>query len=201
MLERAAALVPERTAVDFMNHQWSYHQIHDASLRLATWLQSRGIQPGDRVAVLLPNSPEYLIALNGIWRASAIAVAISPLAVPEDVEQLLTLTDCHYVVCLDVLAGLLRECHDIHHLLLTSLYDYLPSWKRVGYLATRWHRSGSMHLIRSRQQAWFSEILKMSSPNPRSLAIESPTEPAYILSTGGTTGCPKAVTLSHRNIV
>ena len=57
--------------------------------KIAAILQADGIQPGDRVGLLLPNMPEYLTALNGIWLAGGVAVAISPLLVEEEVEKLL----------------------------------------------------------------------------------------------------------------
>jgi long-chain acyl-CoA synthetase len=200
LLARATESVPERLAVEFLNHRWSYRQVDEASTRLAGWLREQAIDVGDRVGVLLPNSAEYLIALNGIWKAGGVAVAISPLSVPNDVEALLKLTDCRTVICLDVLYPLLKQCEALDHVLMTSLYQYLPAWTRIGYLATRWHRTGRLLYGTDASHHWFWEAIHQGSPE---FTAENchPLFPAYILSTGGTTGDPKAVTLSHRNIV
>ena len=200
LLARATSEVPERVAVDFLNHRWSYRQIDEASTRLASWLRNHAIGSGDRVGVLLPNTPEYLIALNGIWKAGGIAVAISPLSVASDVQALLRLTDCRTVICLDVLSPLLKSCPSISQVLMTSLYQYLPAWTRLGYLAARWHRTGRWVHSADASHHWFWDVVQHGSSS--FVAEECHASfPAYILSTGGTTGDPKAVTLSHRNIV
>ena len=200
LLARATSEVPERLAVEFLNHRWSYREIDAASTRLASWLRSQAIDVGDRVGVLLPNSAEYLIALNGIWKAGGVAVAISPLSVPGEVEALLSLTDCRTVVSLDVLSPLLKRCESLEHILMTSLYQYLPTWTGLAYLAARWHRTGKWLHSADATHHWFWDAVQQDAPE---FAVEDvhANFPAYILSTGGTTGDPKAVTLSHRNIV
>ena len=201
LLARAAARVPDRVAAHFMNAELSYREVDEASIRLAVWLQRHGLVVGDRVGLLMPNSPEYMIALYGIWRAGGVVVAISPLSVPEEVESLVKLTDCRMVICLDVLSGLLKRCAGIEQTLMTSLYDYLPSWSRLGYLAARWQRTGKMFHSEDEHHHWFWEAVRGSGLALLPVKTVPHVDPAYILSTGGTTGNPKAVTLSHRNIV
>lgn len=201
LLARAAANVPDRTASSFLGHRLSYSEVNQASIRLAAWLQGRGIGAGDRVGILLPNTPEYLIALNGIWRAGGVAVAISPLSVADDVARLLATTDCNAVICLDVLTGLLKQADRLDHTLLVSLQDYLPSWKRFAYLAARWHRTGQLTLPSSDDQTWLWDAIGQTEAVLRPVETLPASDPAYILSTGGTTGSAKAVTLSHSNIV
>lgn len=200
LLARATNYVPERLAVDFLNHRWTYRQIDDASTRLASWLKAHSVSAGDRVGILLPNSAEYLISLNGIWKAGAVAVAISPLSVPGDVEALLRLTDCRTVISLDVLSPLLKRCNQLEQVLMTSLYEYLPAWTRIGYLAARWHRTGRLLHNSDATHEWLWNAIQKAEPRFAAADVD-PQSAAYILSTGGTTGDPKAVTLSHRNIV
>ncbi|MEZ6134660.1 MAG: long-chain fatty acid--CoA ligase [Pirellulaceae bacterium] len=201
LLARAAELVPERVATNCLNHCMAYREVDAAASGLAAWLQSHGVGCGDRVGLLLPNSPEYLIGLNGIWRAGGVVVAISPLSTPADVADLMGLTECRTVISLDVLSGLLNDCAGVEHTLLTSLYDYLPGWKRVGYLAARWQRTGRMLPISDEHHHWLWDAIAASSLERVPVETVPHADPAYILSTGGTTGNPKAVTLSHRNIV
>lgn len=201
LLARAAARVPDRTAVEIFGHRMTYAQVDASSRQLANHLQARGIGAGDRVAILLPNVPEYLIGLNAIWRAGGVAVAVSPLSVPSEVSQLLRFTDCRTVICLDLLSDLLRKSDHVKHTLLTSLHRYLPAWKKGGYWAARWHRTGHINFPKSNGQQWFWQAIEHASTSLDPVECVPEANPAYILSTGGTTGFPKAVTLSHQNIV
>jgi len=201
LLERAAQLMPGRMACHYNDVQWSWEELNLDAMRAADMLRSIGVQPGDRVGILLPNCPEYLIALNGIWRAGAIAVAISPLSVVEDVDKLLKLTDCRVVICLDMLAYLLTGEARPERTLYVSLRPRLPIFEQIGYMFLRRRRTGSWWLSVSDRVGWFWDEMKTASPIMTPLAPPEPDQHAYILATGGTTGDPKAVTLTHQNLV
>ena len=121
LLEQAAAIVPNRTATEMSGVQLTYAEVQSAAVRLASWLQQSGLASGDRVAVLLPNMPEYMIALNGIWRAGGVAVALSPLSVAEEVASMLKATDCRLVIGLDVFRCRRGEATEIKQTILGSL--------------------------------------------------------------------------------
>ena len=200
LLDRAACAVPKNIACSFMGHELTYDAINGYSDQLAAWLETHGIHKGDRVAVLLPNCPEYSVALNGIWKAGGVVVAVSPLSVASDVRKLVDFTGCKLAITLDLLSGLLPKAQRIPQLLV-SLRPYLPAWKRAGYLAALWHRTGHVRYPRTGTQAWFWSAVEETTRDRSHVSIDPEVEPAYILSTGGTTGDPKAVTLSHKNIV
>lgn len=206
LLDRAQRNLPDKVAAEFLGREFTYTQIHTATTRLAAWLQQRNVQAGERVGILLPNCPEYLISLNAIWRAGGVAVAISPLSVPADVRSLLQLTDCRTVISLDLLSGLLPPSHrrreeQARRTLLVSLNRYLPAWKQPPYLVARWARTGRLRFPNHGSQTWFWDAVRDSHAELIPVETLPATDPAYILSTGGTTGNPKAVTLSHRNVV
>lgn len=201
LLERTASTVPDRIATYLFETQLTYGEIFDAANRLASWLQHNGVNSGERVGVLLPNMPEYLIALNGIWRAGGVAVALSPLSVPNDLAKLLAATDCRIVICLDALTNLLADTSNLETTMLVSLREYLPTWKKAGYMAKRWQRTGHLSLPSNEEQIWMWDAIEASSQEVDPIEIHPARDPAYILSTGGTMEDPKAVTLSHRNIV
>lgn len=243
LLARAARLQPGRLACHYNQVEWTWEELDLDSMRAARALLRLGVQPGDRVGILLPNIPEYIIALNGIWRAGAIAVALSPLSVPQEVDGLLEATQCRVVICLDMLASLISGDHRPDKTLFISLRPRLPLFEQLGYLFLRRRRTGHWWLSANEHVGWFwdelfadeiqpdrspetlPEILRrritgveseLSTHSPRA-GVSSHSEggvtqsklpapdwaskPAYILPTGGTTGEPKAVTLSHRNLV
>ena len=200
LLARSAARFPDRIAAEFFQRQFSYQEIDQAATKLAAWLQARELHSGARVGVLLPNCPEYLISLNAIWRAGAVAVSVSPLSVHSDVQRLLKLTDCKAIINLDMLEGLLASS-DLDHRLSVSLQPYLPQWKQFVYRMARWQRTRKIRFSIHTQQTSFWDAVEQSSGALSPAEIIPSKDPAYILSTGGTTGAPKAVTLSHRNIV
>ncbi len=202
LLDRAKEDFPERIACHACDRELSYSQVWQDALRIAGILQADGIKPGDRVGLLLPNMPEYLTALNGIWLAGAAAVAISPLLVEEEVARLLKATDCRTVISLDLLAPpLLGYDFDPHRTILASLRDQLPVWQRWGYSLTGIRRTGRWWLTPQSGLRWLHEEMEDREADFTPVEIDSLDTPAYILPTGGTTGQPKAVTLSHRNLV
>ena len=84
LLDRAATEWGDRDACIYYDERLTFSRVYSRARRIAGWLVSQGLQPGERVGILLPNTPEYLYALNGIWMAGGTAVALSPLFVPEE---------------------------------------------------------------------------------------------------------------------
>lgn len=201
LLDRAALLMPGRMACHYNDLEWTWEELNQDAMRAAAMLRRLGVKPGDRVGILLPNVPEYLIALNGIWRAGAVAVAISPMSVAEEVESQLAATECGVVICLDMLSSVLVGQYRPRKTLFVSLRSRLPLFEQLGYLYLRKRRTGSWWMREDQHAGWFWTEMQSCSPSDLTEEIDPATTPAYILPTGGTTGAPKAVTLSHRNLV
>lgn len=209
LLQHAAEQVPERDAVCCGDSKWTFRDLNADAIRCAAMLQRLGVRPGDRVAILLPNVPEFVIAANGIWRAGGIVLALSPLMVADEVEALMKRTKCRFAISLDLLAGLLSGGNDDANppenrrtTLLVSIRRHLPAAQQLGYLLKRgyqWMRerpAATGHSI-----GWFWEQIKQVDAAWQPISIDPARDPAYILPTGGTTGAPKAVALSHQNLV
>lgn len=210
LLQHAAEQLPHRDAVVYGEKRWTFRDINGDSVRAAAMLQRLGVAPGDRVGILLPNVPEYIIAANAIWRAGGIVLAISPLMVAAEVKQLLEKTKCRFVIGLDLLSSLLpRESSDVLTTLLVSIRKHLPSHEQLGYLLKRGYQQLTHRPDpKTNRVGWFwDEMDRQHAANGSTVRAWQPititpeTDPAYILPTGGTTGDPKAVTLSHQNLV
>ncbi|TWU55298.1 AMP-binding protein [Rubripirellula reticaptiva] len=199
LLQHAAEQVPDRAAVVYGDQVWNYRQLNRDTVRVAAMLQRLGVRPGDRVGLLLPNVPEYVIVANAIWRCGGIAIAISPLMVAEEIASLLAKTRCRLVVSLDMLSDTVTDS-DVS-LLLVSIRQHLPSLHQLGYLWARRTRTGSWTLPTTKRVHWFWDEVDATTTSWQPISIDPTNDPAYILPTGGTTGTPKAVTLSHTNLV
>lgn len=212
-LERSARDFPDRVAIKHLDRKLTYRDAWEQSLKAAAVFQHMGVRPGDRVGILLPNVPEFLTALHGVWLAGGVGVAVSPLMVREEVGRILAETGCRVVVCLDMLAALLPDpapldeaAANIQHTLLVSLRDQLPAWQRIGYTLARVKRTGRWWMGGTESLHWFDDEIGMHAV-ANGTAAEAPVRPeslaapALILPTGGTTGSPKAVVLSHKNVV
>jgi len=201
-LERSARYHPKRTACIYYNEHLSFRQLDESARRVASLLERLGVKPGDRVGICLPNVPEFLTALNGTWMAGGVAVAISPLMVAEEVSDLLVATECRVVISLDMLAPvILNAKHRPEHIVLTTLRHRLPMWQRIPYTVARWKKLGWRRRPGGPQRHWLDKELPHCDPTFVPRVPQSLDDPAFLLPTSGTTGCPKAVVLSHRNLV
>ncbi len=201
-LAQTAATHPRRIACQYYKQQLTFAEIAEQAQRAAAMLVKFGLRPGDRVGILMPNMPEYISAINGVWMAGGIAVALSPLSVATEIASVLSATDCRIVISLDLLAPLvLNGSYRPRHLFFTTLQDRLPGWMRLGYAFARMRRLGFWPAADGPNQHDFHDELALCRPLFQPVVPASLSDAAYILPTGGTTGAPKAVTLSHENLV
>ncbi len=202
LLLETAKKFPTQVAFRYYNQSLTYAEVADQARRVGAMLIRNGVRPGDRVGLLLPNIPEYATALNGIWMAGGIAVALSPLSVPNEISAILQATNCRIVIALDLLAPLiLKGSYRPRHIFFTTIRDRIPGWLRLGYAFARMQRLGFWPPVDGPNQQDFMDEVRESRPLVQPVVPASLSDPAYILPTGGTTGAPKAVTLSHRNLM
>ena len=203
LLEEAARRFPARIACRYYRQELTYAELLDQSKRMAGALRARGLQPGDRVGLLMPNTPDYVISLFGTWLAGGVVVPINPLLVPEEVAALKHLTSCRFLVGLDLLVRMFGEPETGDRpgaVFVTSLADRLPWLTGVAYKFARLRRLGLFSRRLPSTACYLKEVLAATDASgafPR----PTPEDPALIMPTGGTTGCPKAVLLAHRNLL
>jgi long-chain acyl-CoA synthetase len=203
LLETAARRFPDRVACTLYGRPTTYARLDEQARRFAGALASLGAGPGRFVGILLPNIPEYLVALQGAWLAGAPVLQLSPLMVAEEVAHWVEVTGCHLVVTLDLLAksvmGGLRH-GPLEHVVLTSLAPRMALWRGFLYRIERLRRNGTLYLPADAYRHRFDQLLRGEPP-----ATSSPVVPeedvAVLIPTGGTTASPKAVMLTHRNLV
>jgi long-chain acyl-CoA synthetase len=203
ILRRAAARYPDHPACTLYNKSMTFGELDEQSRRLARSLIEMGAGPGRHVGLLLPNIPEYLTALQAVWLTGATALQLSPLMVAEEVGHWLEAADCRIVVTLDLLApavtGSLRR-GPLEHVILTSLAKRIAMWRGMLYRIERLRRNGYFRVPNNAHEHRFEDQLLVE---PMAAPVElDPAEAVAVLApTGGTTDSPKAVMLTHRNLV
>ncbi|MCW3990214.1 MAG: AMP-binding protein [Candidatus Bathyarchaeota archaeon] len=191
-LENTARKYPDRTAAIFYGNRISYGRLWDESLRLAGALRGLGLEKGDRVAMLLPNVPQFIVAYNGILAAGGVTVPINPLNPIEEIAREITETGAETLIALDRLLDRVPE-EPPKNLIVAEAAAYVPWHLRIlsRLRGDRRRTEGSMS---------FEGLLKGPRMNETPL-IDPGEDLAAILYTSGTTGPPKGVILTHRNLV
>jgi long-chain acyl-CoA synthetase len=203
LLESTARRFPARVGCTIYGQAISYARLAARAHHLAAALADLGAGPGRRVAMLLPNIPEYIIALQATWLTGATVLQLSPLMVPEELQKWLRMTDCHLAVTLDLLApnlmGLVEQ-GPLEHVVVTTLADRMPPWRGWLYRVERVRRRGPVRLRDGAHVHRFDHLLR-TMPRPLAPLIRPEEDVAVLTPTGGTTASPKAVMLTHRNLV
>ncbi len=207
LLDDAAAAFPRRKALAFLGRTISYRRLVLASDRFAGVLRSLGVHKGDRVALILPNCPQQVIAFYGTLRRGAVVVMHNPLYTAAELNHQLADSGARVVVVLDRMYGTLADAlpgTHVEHIVVTSLIDYLPLTKRLllklPLARARALREELSAPVPSHVMT-FTEAMSSVHERHRQVPVEPRFDLAALQYTGGTTGKPKGAMLTHRNLV
>ncbi|MBI2755574.1 MAG: long-chain fatty acid--CoA ligase [Chloroflexi bacterium] len=205
LLADAAKRWPERVAVGFQGASLTYAEIDALAWRFAHVLLRLGVSPGDRVALLLPNSPQFVFAYYGVMRAGAIVVPTSPLYVQREIEHQLADAGVKVALVLSALyprvAEARRNLPDLEHVIVTNIKEYFPPLIKVLFTVAKERKDGhNQTLPKDGRTHWLQPLLQAGSSAPLP-ARGTPHDLAVLQYTGGTTGLAKAAMLSHRNLL
>lgn len=202
LLEATVRDYPDNTATIFYGKRLTYAQLDEHANRFAAGLQSLGVRRGDRVVVLLPNCPQFIIALYGALKAGAIVIPTNPLYTPRELRNQFNDGGVETVVALNTLAPRVQEIvPDTHvtRLIVTHTADYLSPLMGAALVAKE-KREGTLVGVQGDYVYSFVELIN-NSPTGYTRSDATPGDTALFLYTGGTTGTPKGAMLSHRNLV
>ncbi|CAA9574002.1 MAG: Long-chain-fatty-acid--CoA ligase [uncultured Thermomicrobiales bacterium] len=203
LLADAVARYADLPAIAYFGGTLSYRELDRLSAQFANRLLAFGLQKGDRVLVILPNVPQFLIAHFGILRAGGIDAAISPLLVEREIEQLVRDAGAKIVVVLDTfypkVAGLLTR-GTVERIIVASPDEYLPIYQRLFYPLKAEGKKPEVPDAPRHRLYRFRRLLRGAPTDVPRVAL-SPDDVATFQYTGGTTGLPKAAMLTHRNLI
>jgi long-chain acyl-CoA synthetase len=192
-----------RAAVLFKGAALTYRQLEDESTAFAAALASRGVQKGDRVALILPNSPQFMIAEFGAWKAGAVVVPLNPTYSERELEQSLDSTRAETVVTLTPFYDRVKRVQGrtaVRLVIATSIKEYLPATLRVLFTVFKEKKEGH-RISLQRGDLWLQDLVRQHRQAARPAVSVGADDRAVILSSGGTTGTPKGVVGLHRHYV
>lgn len=200
MFEEACRKYPDKRVGLFLGEWKTYADMARDVDSIATGLRELGINKGDVVGILLPNSFQYMFSYYGALKAGAIVSPINPLYKPGEVLHQLKTVGAKAVITLDALYSKSLEPilnrTGVEHIIATNIADYLPGVKRFLGKLLKKIPTGPIP-----SQAILYRDLVNTQPNPPQLDLDPQEDPAVYLMTGGTTGVPKAAVLTHFNLV
>lgn len=194
----------EKPAFDSFGKYLSYAEIDQHSRAVAAWLQHQGLQPGDRVAVMMPNLLQYPIALFGILRAGMVAVNTNPMYTPRELKHQLTDSGAKAVFVLDMFAHVVEEVlnqTDVQQVITTGVGDLLGFPKgTLTNFAIKYIKK-AVPSYRLPGSSSFNQVLSAGSNMAFKPIQRSLDDIAFLQYTGGTTGVAKGAMLTHKNML
>ncbi len=198
LLKDTAARLPRKTATIFFNSPLTYQEIDALSDKMAVALRNLGVEHGDRVALFLPNCPQFVISHFGILKAGGVTVPFNPTYTEPEIEWQLQDCGAKLMIALDMVyepVHTVRAVTPLEQVVLTSMVDYLPT------LYGMFARTRGIEPRRFPDTLRFQKVLHKAKGDPPEVDINPKEDLALLLYTGGTTGTPKGVMLTHHNQV
>ena len=203
LLEESFGEFRAKPAFACMGKTITYGELDQLSQRLAAWFQSRGIERGARIALMMPNVLQYPVALAAVLRAGYVVVNVNPLYTPRELEHQLKDSGAEAIVILENFAGTLSAVlanTRVKHVLVASMGDLLGAKgfivnfvvRRVKKMVPAWNLPGHVR---------FNDALVAGARAGFKRVEQTPDDVAFLQYTGGTTGVAKGATLLHRNLI
>ena len=202
-VRESAAQAPDAPALFFKGTQLSNAELHRLSDRLAASLVRDGVARGDRVAFLLPNSPQFLIAELAVWKAGATVLPLNPMYTGSELIEPLHSAGVKLVISLTPFYGRVKEIQaltSVKRVIATNIKEFLPSHLKLLFTLFKEKKAGHRITLEA-GDAWFQDLLRGPSSADVLPPPPQPDEVAVLLMSGGTTGVPKAVVGLHRSMV
>ena len=204
LLEESFSKFADRTAYSFMGKELSFAQTDQESLGLAAYLQSLGLSKGDRVAVMMPNVPQYPVTVAAILRAGLVVVNVNPLYTARELEYQLKDSGAKAIVIIENFAATLEKCiaqTPVQHVILAAMGDRLGLLKGglVNYVVRNVKKM--VPAFRLPQAVRFNDALSKGRQQAFRKPELSADDIAVLQYTGGTTGVSKGAVLLHSNVI
>ena len=194
---------PDHIALIFKGTRMSYARLEELTNAFGAALVAQGVAKGDRVALLLPNSPQSVIAQLGAWKAGAIVAPINPLYTAPELEQALNEIGAETVVVLTSFYAKVKSLQPrtkVRRIIATNIKEYLPAHLRLLFTLAKEKKEGHRIELQPGDLAW-QDLMRQHAGAPAPALTIAGDDPAILLFSGGTTGTPKAALGTHRGLL
>ena len=202
-VDDAVAARPDATALHFKGRVVSWRELAVASDAFASALAALGTRKGDRIAVILPNCPQFFVAEFAAWKLGAVLVPLNPTYGEEELRVPLTTTGARVVVTLSTFYERVKAVQRhtaVQHVVITSIKEWLPPLLRIVFTIAVERRGG--HYADARDgDPMLPALLRAHAGRHPTVPRPGPEDDALLLMSGGTTGTPKAVRVHHGGMV
>ena len=204
LMEESFRKFADRPAYSFMGKEVGYAQTDTMSKALAAYLQSLGLTKGDRVAIMMPNVPQYPVAVAAILRAGLVVVNVNPLYTPRELEHQLKDSGSKAIIIVENFARTLQQCiaaTPVKHVVLATMGDMLGMVKGglVNYVVRKVKKMVPAYELPGAVR--FNDAVSRGSRATLRPVDTRPDDVAVLQYTGGTTGVSKGAVLLHRNVI
>ncbi|MDM0081469.1 long-chain-fatty-acid--CoA ligase [Variovorax sp. J31P179] len=204
LMEESFTQYADRTAYSFMGKDVSYADVDHQSRAFACYLQGLGLVKGDRVAIMMPNCPQYPISVAGALRAGLIVVNVNPLYTPRELEHQLKDSGATAIVLMENFGTTLQQCigaTQVKHVVLASMGDRLGMLKGalVNYVVRSVKKMVPAFSLPGAVR--FNDALEKGATRTLKAPALGPDDVAVLQYTGGTTGVSKGAVLLNRNVI
>jgi len=212
LLANTAAKHPDRVAIVFgsmvgarlMDAKLTYRQLDDAVNRFAAGLQQLGVKERERVVIMLPNCPQFIIAACATWRIGGIVVCCNPLYVGREIEHLVNDSGAKTFVVMSQFYERVKNIRAntaLQRVIVTNIKEYFPTLLRLLFTLAKEKKEGhQVDISADAGTYWFQALIKGAPARPAPVDV-APEDVATLIYTGGTTGGPKGAQLTHRNLL
>ncbi len=204
LMEESFSKFADRTAYSFMGHNIGYRETDVKSQALAAYFQSLGLEKGDRVAVMMPNVPQYPVAVAAILRAGLVVVNVNPLYTPRELEHQLKDSGAKAIVIIENFAVTLQKCianTQVKHIVMCAMGDMLSLTKGalVNFVVRNMKKMVPDFDLPGAVK--FNQALALGRQAVFKKPLVRSDDIAVLQYTGGTTGVSKGAVLLHRNVI
>ncbi len=202
LLTRTANLYPKNVAIVFYGKRITYHELDVLTSKFAVALSAVGVKKGDRVALFLPNVPQYVISYYGALKAGTVVTVVNPLMKEREVSRQVNDAEAGTIVVLDVFYPIVKAVWSktlLKRVIVARMKDFMPAAKT--FFGEVLGRVPSRKVERAPGVYFFSELMEKHTANPPQVKVFPKVDVAVLQYTGGTTGIPKGAMLTHYNLV
>ena len=202
-LEKTAADHPDHFVHIFKDNKITYREHMEVVNRFAAALQELGVNKGDRVAIHLPNCPQFAVAYAATLKAGAVVVPCNPIYTARELKHQLNDSGAEVIVTLSAMYPILKQIRSetkLRHVVVAKIKTYFPTLTKLLFTLLLEKKTGhKVDISGDENTHWFSDLLAEAPEKPQPVDI-SWDDTAVLMYTGGTTGVSKGAQLTHKNV-